>query len=112
MASIQPRIRDRRRSQRAPAVQAVEVAWHKTDGTYTRQEAKTEDVSPHGALLRTKHGLEVREVVVVRRGAASDWSIARVMRCGPHRSEGWTPVGVELAVLSESFWGSRFSSAA
>jgi len=90
----------------------VEVAWHKADGTYTQQQAETEDVSPHGALLRMKHGLLVREVVVVRSGAAGDWSIARVMRCGPRRPEGWTPVGVELAVPSEGFWGSRFTSAA
>lgn len=112
MPSIQPRIRDRRRSQRVPASHAVEVAWHRTDGTYTRQEAETADISPHGALLRMKHGLLVREVVMVRHGVTSEWSIARVMRCGPRCPEGWTPVGVELAVPSEGFWGSRFMSAA
>lgn len=100
-----PEPAERRRSQRIPSVAPVKVAWHTQDGTFAKEQAETEDISEHGALLRMKHGFLVREVVVLSRDRATDWTMARVMRCGPPRPEGWIPVAVELAVPSQTFWG-------
>ncbi len=96
---------ERRRSQRIPIVKPVEVAWHAEDGTYVTEQAETVDVSAHGGLLRMKHGLPLRQVVELIRGRDEDRSLARVIRCGPSRPDGWTPVAVELAVPKETFWG-------
>ncbi len=96
---------ERRKSQRIPAVARVEVAWHAEDGTYVTQQAETVDVSAHGGLLRMKHELPLRQVVELIRGRDEDRSLARVIRCGPARPDGWTPVAVELAVPKETFWG-------
>jgi hypothetical protein len=95
---------DRRRSPRLQAVTSVRVAWHNQEGSYARVQAETEDVSAHGALLRMDRELPPRSVVVLNHGPASNWTMARVMRSGPARPDGWTPVAVELAVPSESFW--------
>ena len=102
---------ERRRSQRIPMVKRVEVAWHAEDGTYVTEQAETVDVSSHGGLLRMKHELPLRQVVELIRGRDEDRALARVIRCGPARPDGWTPVAVELAVPSYAFWGVIFPPA-
>lgn len=96
---------EHRRSRRTRMVSPVEVAWHTKEGTYVRKLAKTDDVSPHGALLRMDSSVRVREVVTLRPERAQEWTMARVMRCKPLEAKGRAGVGVELVVPSEAFWG-------
>ena len=99
---------ERRRSQRIHTVRPVEVARHAVEGIYVRDDAETDVVSAHGALLRMKRSLPIRVVVALSPTGAANWTMARVMRCDPPRPDGWTPVAVELAVPSEAFWGVLF----
>lgn len=101
---------ERRRSQRTRTVKPVEVARHAEAGIYVWEQAETDVVSAHGALLRMKHNLPIREVITLRLPGATNWTMARVMRCDPPRPDGWTPVAVELAVPNEAFWGLLFWS--
>lgn len=99
-----PPPREHRRSRRTRVVKPVEVAWHTREGTQVRKLAKTDDVSPHGALLSMDSSVRVREVVTLRPERAQEWTMARVMRCKPLEPKGRARVGVELVVPSEAFW--------
>jgi hypothetical protein len=96
---------DRRRSQRIPVQQPLEVAWHLGDGTYVSAKAHTEEVSAHGARLRVDRSLPERSVIAIRHAQRDDWALARVLRCPKSEGVGWLPVAVELAVANDTFWG-------
>jgi len=102
--SPQPRDRsaERRRSQRISLTLPVCLAWEKGDGIYVRENAHTENISTHGALLRMEHALSLHSAVTVDRGGRV--TVARVVRCGLPGAEGWRPVGVELVYPNEVFW--------
>lgn len=94
---------ERRRSARKPQVRTVELAWSTASGSYVRKPAATEDICDHGACLRMEQPLNLREVIELTCGRATNWTLARVMRC-ERMPEGGTRVAVELAVPSRSFW--------
>lgn len=96
---------ERRRSQRVPLHQPLDVAWHLGDGTYISAKAKTEVVSANGARLRVDRELPVRSVVALKHQQRDDWMLARVLSCGSAEGEGWRQAAIELAVANERFWG-------
>ncbi len=101
---------ERRRSQRTHVLTSVKVAWHTEDGRFVSEQAETVDVSASGALLRMEKDHPLRQVVELIRGPDPEHTLARVMRSGPLSPEGGTLVAVQLAVLSEVFWGIEFYS--
>ena len=94
----------RRRSPRSSMVERVAVSWHTLDGILVTEEAKTEVVSAHGALLQMRRALPVRQVVKLTRTQSNDWSLARVMESAIEKPDGLILVAVEFVVPSNSFW--------
>ncbi len=101
---------ERRRSQRTHVLTSVTVAWHTEDGRYVTEQAETVDVSASGALLRMGKDHPLRQVVELIRGPEPEHTLARVLRSGPLSPEGGMLVAVQLAALSEDFWGIEFYS--
>lgn len=101
---VQPR-EERRRSQRVLLVVPVQVVWKSDDGVEVKENAETEVVSAHGALLRMKAPITLaREVQIIRASQRLSAS-ARVVGMYPARADGLVRVAVELGVPSETFWG-------
>ena len=97
--------KDRRRSQRVLIVIPVSVSWTTKEGVRVKEEAHTEVVSRHGALLRFKGSLPVGaqvELSRLRTGAASH---AKVVWAGKPDADGIGRVAVELTETSDEFWG-------
>jgi len=95
---------ERRRGQRIQSEQFLDVAWHLGDGTYVSAQARTEEVSAHGARLVVDHTLPVRTVIALRHPRGDSWALARVIRCETC-DHGWTTTAVELVPPTEEFWG-------
>lgn len=95
---------ERRRSQRISMAERVAVSWHTLDGTSVTERCKTEVVSAHGALLRMRRALPMRQVIQLTRIHSHDWSLARVMDSTSEEPDGTTLVALELAVPSKTFW--------
>ena len=97
--------RDRRRSQRVLIVIPVNVSWTTKDGVRVKEEAHTEVVSRHGALLRLKGSLPLGAKVDLSRHHTGHSSPAKVVWSGRPDAEGIGRVAVELAETSDEFWG-------
>lgn len=83
----------------------LEVAWERSDGSKLKDQAETELVSAHGALLRLKSQLVgVKEVELIRKHPPLS-TRARVVNTYPVGADGLVRVAVELAVPSHAFWG-------
>ncbi len=109
-AETLPAQAERRRSQRNHVLTSVKVAWHTEDGRFVSEQAETVDVSASGALLRMEKDHPLRQVVELIRGPEPEHTLARVMRSGPLSPKGGTLVALQLAALSEDFWGIEFYS--
>ena len=97
--------KDRRRSQRVLIVIPVNVSWTTKDGVRVKEEAHTEVVSRHGALLRMKGSLPVGAKVELNRHRTGHTSQAQVVWSGKPDAEGIGRVAVELTETSDEFWG-------
>ncbi len=95
---------ERRRSPRSSMVERVAVSWHTRDGILVTEEAKTEVVSAHGALLQMRRAPPIRQVIKLTRTQSNDWSLARVMESASEKPDGLILVAVEFVVPSNSFW--------
>ena len=95
---------DRRRSPRSSMVERVAISWHTLNGIPVTEQAKTEVVSAHGALLQMRRALPARQVIQLTRTQSNDWSLARVMESASEKPDGSILVAVEFAVSSNSFW--------
>ena len=117
MAGEQPRANtpqpegERRRSRRVVLFIPVELAWTAPDGTNVKEEAVTEEISAHGAVLRmeTDPPVEVEAELTNRRTGKS--TRARVVRIRDPERDQLTRVIVELDVPSDTFWGVSFPPA-
>ncbi len=104
--SVPPPGAERRRSQRVLLVIPVEVAWTTAEGLRVAENAETEVVNAHGALLRMKTFLPISVEVELMRPRTRQSALARVVWTGDLAEEDeWTRIAVELAVPSETFWG-------
>jgi hypothetical protein len=101
---------ERRRSARIQHFLYTEIMWHTGEGIYVRESAETENVSPHGALLRLKPATPVSQTVSLRAASGGSWQSAQVKRFESRSPDGWTHVAVDLAEPSEAFWGVSLSS--
>ncbi len=105
-AKIPPSGVERRRSQRVLLVIPVEVAWTTKEGQRFKEDAETQVVNAHGALLRMKTALAISAEVELTRPRTRQSTRARVVWTGDVVEEDeMTRVAVELAVPSETFWG-------
>ncbi len=97
---------ERRRSQRVLLVIPVEVTWTTRDGRRLKENAETQVVNAHGALLRMKTTLPLSAEVELTRPRTQQSVLARVVWAGDVAEQDEMPrVAVELAVPSETFWG-------
>ncbi len=97
--------KDRRRSQRVLIVIPVSVSWTTKDGVRVKEEAHTEVVSRHGALLRLKGSLPVGLQLELNRHTTGRSSHAKVVWSGKPDADGMGRVAVELTETSDEFWG-------
>ena len=102
---LHPAEKDRRRSQRVLIVIPVLVAWTNKDGIRIKEEAHTEVVSRHGAMLRLKGSMQVGSEVEVSRPQVQQATRGKVVWVGKPDAEGIGRVAVELSETSDEFWG-------
>ena len=96
---------ERRRSMRVLLAIAVKVSWKAESGEQVKEEAETEEVNAHGAILRMKtQPPATREIELVHCGTGSS-STARVVALRNPTPEGLHRVAVELSAPVETFWG-------
>ncbi len=100
--------KDRRRSPRSSMVERVAISWDTLDGIPVTEQAKTELVSTHGALLQMRRALPLRQVIKLTRTQSNDWSLARVMESASEKPDGLILVAVEFVVPSNLFWRGGF----
>lgn len=100
---------ERRRSRRIEHSLPTEIMWHSGEGIYVRETAETENVSPHGALLRLKPATPVSQSISLRAAAGGSWQAAQVKRSESRSPDGWTHIAIDLAEPSEAFWGVSLS---
>ncbi len=94
----------RRRSQRVPWRTPIIVNTWLQEGLNVREQAETEVVNAHGALLRLSSLLPVSKPIELLHPQTNKLSTARVVWADT-RTEGKARVGVELTEPSETFWG-------
>lgn len=99
---------DRRRSTRVLLVMPVEVKWVAKDGLVVQEQAETEVVSQHGAMLRMKARLAPGTQVELRRPSAHQAAKAKIVGVGNPSPDGLARVAVEMTVPSDAFWGVSF----
>lgn len=107
---VQPYLREgeRRRSQRALLVIPVNLTWATEDGVRVTEQAQTEEINAHGALLRMKSCLPTSMEVELSHPRTHQSTRARVVGTRHPEPDGSVRVAVELAVPSETFWGVSF----
>ncbi|HEX9763972.1 MAG: PilZ domain-containing protein [Candidatus Acidiferrales bacterium] len=97
--------KDRRRSQRVLIVIPALVSWTTKDGVRIKEEAHTEVISRHGAMLRVKGSMTMGAEVELTRPQARLSTKAKVVWVGKPDADGFVRVGLELTVPSAEFWG-------
>jgi hypothetical protein len=102
---------ERRRSRRIQHFLSAEIVWHSGEGIYVREQAETENVSPHGALLRLKPATPLSQTISLRPAGGGSWQVAKVKRRETDSPDGWTHIAIDLAEPSEAFWGVSLTSA-
>ena len=117
MAGEQPRANtprpegERRRSRRVVLSIQVELAWTTPDGTNVKEEAVTEEISAHGAVLRMETCPPVEMEAELTNRCTGKSTRTRVVRIPDPERDQLTRVIVEFAVPSETFWGISFPPA-
>ena len=92
------------RFQREARFELVEVAWVHRDGTRTKENGVTEEVSAHGALLRIKTRPPMSVEIELTNTHTGKSTKARIVGVRPSVG-GQQRVAVELAEPSYVFWG-------
>ena len=107
-ADVPSRPQDQRRSKRVVLVIPVEATWVSIEGKRLREQARTEVVSAHGALLRMQSKQFVPITIELHNFQAQESAWARVVcfRAVENRS---VQFAVELAKPSGTLWGLDFS---
>ncbi len=95
---------EKRKSQSKTVFLQVEVAWVHRDGTRTKENGVTEEVSAHGAVLRIKTRPPLNVEIDLTNTHTGKSTKARVVRVRPSVG-GQQRVAVELAEPSYLFWG-------
>lgn len=96
-----------RRSQRYLLRIPISVSWTPPAGQATvKESAETEVVSAHGALIRLRQPLARDTRLQIMHKRTEESTLARVVWVGePENLDDPFPVGVELSVPTETFWG-------
>lgn len=96
-----------RRSQRVPLRIPISVRWAPPGSPATVKEStETEVVSAHGALIRLHPALARKSRIEITHQHTQQSASARVAWVGePDKRGELFPVGVELSVPSQTFWG-------
>lgn len=94
-----------RRSQRVLLAIPVSVAWSGRSGDRVEDEALTEVVNAHGALVRMKFSVEVGTEVEVTHGHTKKTTKAVVVYTEDPEKGKRVGVGLELEAPSHQFWG-------
>ena len=107
-AEIPSRPQDLRRSKRVLLVIPLEATWVASDGSHLREQAQTEVVNAHGALLRMQSKQFVPITIELHNFQAQESAWARVVcfRAMENRS---VQFAVELAKPSGTLWGLDYS---
>lgn len=100
-----PSPEQQRRSLRVTMAVPVEVVWTRAGGIRVREDAQTEVVNSHGALLRLNAHLPLGITVELIHRKSRQRTRARVVNLYPPGEDGWWRIGVELDAPSETFWG-------
>ena len=95
---------EKRKSQRKAVFLQVEIAWVQPDGTRTKENGVTEEVSAHGAVLRMKTSPPMSVEIEVTNTHTGKSTKARIVGVRPSVG-GQQRVAVELAEPSYVFWG-------
>ena len=96
---------EHRRSQRVLLAIPVNVAWAGRSGDRVEEEALTEIVNAHGALLRMKAPVAVGTEVEVTHGHTKKITKAVVVYTEEPEKGKRAGVGLELEAASQQFWG-------
>lgn len=104
--------REHRRSQRALLRIPITVSWTPPAGQATvRESTQTEVVSAHGALIRLRQALARDTRLEIIHQRTQQLAFGRVVWVGqPDTADEPYPVGVELSVPSQQFWGVSFAA--
>jgi len=94
----------RRRSPRILWRTSILVNWLGDGGLTVREQAETEIVNAHGALLRLPAALERGQAVELLHPTSNESQNARVVWT-QESAGGWVSAGVELKEPSATFWG-------
>ncbi len=97
--------KDRRRSQRVLIVIPVLMSWTNKDGVRIKEEAQTEVISRHGAMVRVKGSMMMGSDVELTRPQVHQSTKAKVVWVGKPDAEGFVRVGLELTIPTPEFWG-------
>jgi len=94
-----------RRSQRVLLAVPVNVAWSGRSGDRVEEQAVTEVVNAHGALLRMKAPVAVGTQVEVTHGHTQKTARAVVVYAEEPEKGKRAGVGLEIEIPSHQFWG-------
>lgn len=100
---------DRRRSERLLLVMPVILTYNGEGDVTIREDAESEQINRHGALLRVKMNLPRQAVVTLvnpRNKSSVDAHV--VVESGQRGPDGWFRVAVEFKSPSTKFWGVHF----
>jgi hypothetical protein len=96
---------EHRRSQRVLLAIPVRVAWAGRSGDRVEEDAVTEIVNAHGALLRMKAPVALGTEVEITHGHTKKTSKAVVVYAEEPEKGKRVGVGLELEAASHQFWG-------
>ncbi|MFB3153093.1 MAG: hypothetical protein ACE10I_01320, partial [Candidatus Acidiferrales bacterium] len=100
--------KDNRRSVRVILVVPVQMAWVGPGGAPMKEQAETESVNRHGAVLRVKTHPPASTQIDLTQVHTGESREARVVRLRGKGEDGRSRIAVELAVPSVTFWGIPF----
>lgn len=95
---------ERRRSSRIHLAVPLEVGW-KSAGSYLSENAQTEIVNAHGALLRMHQRLTTGTQVELKHFQTGQLATARVVNSYAPDPDGLERIAIELSEPSYTFWG-------
>ncbi|MFQ5696130.1 MAG: hypothetical protein ACE5HB_09090 [Terriglobia bacterium] len=95
---------DRRRSQRVRLAIPVTVSWKSKEGNTHTEQAQTEEVNAHGAVVLMTTALPLAATVQLTNTRTSQTARARVVALRSP-ADGKQRVAFELKVPTDTFWG-------
>jgi hypothetical protein len=99
---------ERRRSRRFPFISPVEATWQEGDGKVFREVGRATEVNAHGGLLEMKDWAAIGSQMQLTNFLSHETSQVRVVGVRRNSEGRVLGVAVELAVPSETFWGTNF----